>query len=47
MEAKRVNVLPLITHRFEFAETADRLPGLHLDAGLVKAMIHFDEPNHP
>lgn len=42
MQAKRVDVLPLITHRFGFAETAERLPDLHLEPGLVKAMIDFD-----
>ncbi len=42
MQSKRVDVLPLVTHRFGFAETAERLPGLHLEPGLVKAMIDFD-----
>ena len=43
LQAGRIDVLPLITHRFPFAETADRLPGLHREPGLVKAMIDFDE----
>jgi 2-desacetyl-2-hydroxyethyl bacteriochlorophyllide A dehydrogenase len=42
METGKVNVLPLITHRFNFAETAERLPQIHREPGLVKAMIHFD-----
>jgi len=42
MENKEVDVLPLITHRFAFAETADKLPSLHQETGLVKAMIDFD-----
>jgi L-galactonate 5-dehydrogenase len=42
MEAGRINVLPLITHRFGFADTAERLPSLHQETGLVKAMIDFD-----
>jgi len=42
MEAKQVDVLPLITYRFAFADTAERLPALHQEPGLVKAMIDFD-----
>ena len=42
MENKQVDVLPLITHRFAFAETAEILPSLHQEPGLVKAMIDFD-----
>lgn len=42
METKQVDVLPLITHRFAFADTAERLPVLHQEPGLVKAMIDFD-----
>ena len=42
METRQVDVLPLITHRFNFAETAERLPQIHREAGLVKAMIDFD-----
>ena len=45
MEEGRIDVLPMITHRFGFAETATRLPGLHAEAGLVKAMINFDDFN--
>jgi threonine dehydrogenase-like Zn-dependent dehydrogenase len=43
METKLGDVLPLITHRFGFAETAERLPRLHQEPGLVKAMIDFDK----
>ena len=43
MREKRLDVLPLITHRFPFAETAGRLPTLHHEPGLVKAMIGFDD----
>ena len=42
MESKKIDVLPLITHRFNFAETAERLPQIHREPGLVKAMIDFD-----
>lgn len=42
MEAGQVDVLPLITHRFNFAEGAERLPQIHREPGLVKAMINFD-----
>jgi threonine dehydrogenase-like Zn-dependent dehydrogenase len=42
MESKKIDVLPLITHRFNFVETAERLPQIHREAGLVKAMIDFD-----
>ena len=42
METKRIDVLPLITHRFNFSETAERLPQIHRETGLVKAMIDFD-----
>ena len=45
MEAQKIDVLPLITHRFVFAETAERLPLLHQQPGLVKAMIDFDHFN--
>ncbi len=44
MEAKQIDPLPLITHRFHFADTAERLPQIQREPGLVKAMIHFD--NH-
>jgi len=43
METKQVDVLPLITHRFGFGETAERLPQIHGERGLVKAMIDFDK----
>lgn len=42
METGQVNGLPLITHRFAFAETAQRLPEIHHQPGLIKAMIDFD-----
>jgi 2-desacetyl-2-hydroxyethyl bacteriochlorophyllide A dehydrogenase len=42
MQAGDVDVLPLITHRFSFGETAERLPQLHRESRLVKAMIDFD-----
>ena len=42
METNRVDVMPLITHRFGFAEAAERLPLIHREPGLVKAMIDFD-----
>jgi threonine dehydrogenase-like Zn-dependent dehydrogenase len=42
IQTKQVHVLPLITHRFAFSETAERLPSLHHEARLVKAMINFD-----
>jgi 2-desacetyl-2-hydroxyethyl bacteriochlorophyllide A dehydrogenase len=42
MEHRRIDALPLITHRFGFAEAAGRLPSLHREHGLVKAMIDFD-----
>jgi len=45
METKKIDALPLITHRFAFAETAERLPQIHREPGLVKAMIDFDEFN--
>ena len=42
LETKQIDVLPLITHRFNFAATAERLPQIHRETGLVKAMIDFD-----
>lgn len=42
MQARQVDVLPLVTHRFNFAETAERLPQIHRETGLVKSMINFD-----
>lgn len=45
MEGGEINVLPMITHRFDFAETAECLPLLHTEQGLVKAMINFDITN--
>jgi len=42
MEANRVDVMPLITHRISFTEAAERLPLIHREPGLVKAMIDFD-----
>jgi len=47
LETKQVDVLPLITHRFSFCETAERLPALQQEPGLVKAMIDFDTSQHP
>jgi 2-desacetyl-2-hydroxyethyl bacteriochlorophyllide A dehydrogenase len=43
IQTHQVDVLPLITHRFGFDQAAERLPGIHREAGLVKAMIDFDE----
>ena len=43
LEAGTVEPAALITHRFAFAEAAERLPALHREPGLVKAMIDFDE----
>ena len=42
LEAGRVDVELLVTHRFPFADAAERLPGIHREPGLVKAMIDFD-----
>jgi threonine dehydrogenase-like Zn-dependent dehydrogenase len=42
METNSVDVMPLITHRFGFAEATERLPLIHRETGLVKAMIDFD-----
>ena len=42
LETGRIIVDPLVTHRFGFSETAERLPGLQHEPGLVKAMIDFD-----
>jgi len=42
MREGRIDVLPMITHRFGFAETVNRLPVLHAEPGLVKAMIDYD-----
>lgn len=42
IESQQVDPLPLITHRFGFADTAERMPSIHREAGLVKAMIDFD-----
>ena len=45
METGQVDVRPLVTHQFPFAETSERLPGIHREPGLVKAMIDFDGLN--
>jgi threonine dehydrogenase-like Zn-dependent dehydrogenase len=42
METNTVDVMPLITHRVGFAQAAERLPLIHREPGLVKAMIDFD-----
>lgn len=42
METNTVDVMPLITHRVGFAQAAERLPLIHCEPGLVKAMIDFD-----
>jgi threonine dehydrogenase-like Zn-dependent dehydrogenase len=42
MESCRVDVSPLVTHRFNFNATAERLPEIHREPGLVKAIINFD-----
>lgn len=46
LERKQIDVLPLITHRFAFADTAERLPALQSEPGLIKAMIDFDAFPH-
>ena len=43
MEEGRIDVLPMITHRFSFTETDSRLPRHHAEPGLVKAMIDYDQ----
>lgn len=43
LETRQIDVMPLITHRFAFAETVARLPEIHHEKGLIKAMIDFDE----
>jgi threonine dehydrogenase-like Zn-dependent dehydrogenase len=43
MEAGSVDVSPLITHRFNFNATAERLPELDRAPGLVKAIINYDQ----
>jgi len=42
METNKVDVIPLITHRFGFTEAKERLPLIYREPGLVKAMIDFD-----
>jgi threonine dehydrogenase-like Zn-dependent dehydrogenase len=42
MQNGLVDPLPLVTHRFDFGDTTEKLPDLHLRSGLVKAMINFD-----
>ena len=42
LESGRIDARPLITHRFAFAEAAQRLPGIQREPGLIKAMIDFD-----
>ncbi len=42
MQKGDVNFMPLVTHRFPFSETAERLPDIHRQPGLVKAIIDFD-----
>ena len=42
MKNSEVDVLPLITHRFGFADCGERLPRFHLEPGLIKGMIDFD-----
>jgi 2-desacetyl-2-hydroxyethyl bacteriochlorophyllide A dehydrogenase len=41
LERKQIDALPLITHRMPFDSIVDRLPGIHREPGLVKAMIDF------
>ncbi len=42
LETARIDVASLVTHRFGFADAAERLPGIYREPGLVKAMIDFD-----
>ena len=42
LEDGQIDAASLVTHRFDFGETAQRLPGIHCEPGLVKAMIDFD-----
>ncbi len=42
LEDGQIDVESFITHRLDFGETAQRLPGIHHEPGLVKAMIDFD-----
>ena len=43
LETAGLDMSPLITHRFDFSEAAERLPLLYLEQGLIKAMITFDQ----
>ena len=42
LESGRIDARPLVTHRFAFAEAAERLLHIQSEPGLIKAMIDFD-----
>jgi L-galactonate 5-dehydrogenase len=42
LTSRRIDVRPMVTHRFPFTAAAENLPQLQHEKGLVKAMIDFD-----